>query len=86
VTWLYKLIGPALREANTRSRQQADAGLDERIATAIEIEHSAPDSRWLDRLVRARGPYRKELYQLWLQSSTSHHPQAGDEPRAVSSA
>lgn len=65
VTWLYKHIDAARRWDNVRRREAKAAELDELVAAAIEQESSHPDSPWLDRLVRARGPYRQEVYDSW---------------------
>lgn len=70
VTWLYKHLPAAIRWDNERRRQEKSHELDELIEQAIEYEASHPTpSPWLDRLVRARGPHRQEVYDLWKQHS-----------------
>ena len=69
VTWLYKHIPAAIRWDNERSRAELRAELDDRIAAAVEeARDTAPE--WVDRLVRARGPYREEVLAEWLQRSS----------------
>lgn len=90
VTWLYKLITPAIRWDNERSRAASLGQLDDEIAAAVEyeVEHH-PDSPWTTRLSRARGAARKDVYQQWLQergsrlSSPSARPVSG--PRTATS-
>jgi hypothetical protein len=87
VTWLYKLISPAIRDDNERRRAARTAQLDFEIARAIEREHeSDPDSPWVDRLVRARGTSRREVYEAWLHRSSSCSPARGDGHPTASSA
>lgn len=74
VAWLYRHIGPAIRWNNERSRAAKSREFDELLQAAIEHEQQNPDSEWLDRLVRARGPYQKEVYEQW-----SQHQQASQK-------
>lgn len=85
VAWLYRHIAPAIRWRNERSRAARVAQLDDLLAEAIQIESDNPDSEWLDRLVRARGDYKREVYEAWLRRSSSS-PHARPEGRAASSA
>lgn len=88
VTWLYKHINDARRWDNVRSQQAKSRELDELVAEAIEIERSHPDSPWLDRLVRARGDYRREVYDQWNLQRSSRSTDQGSVPalRPASSA
>lgn len=61
VTWLYKLIPDAVRWDNARRRAAGVAELDELITAAMQVA----DPSWQSRLARARGDYRKELYDEW---------------------
>jgi len=67
VTWLYKLISPAIRWDNERRRAVVLAEVSDLIDEAIAIEAEQPESQWLTRLARARGPHRKVVYDAWLQ-------------------
>lgn len=68
VTWLYKLIPAAIRWDNERRRAASLAELDDLIDAALQIED---DSTWITRLVRARGPHRKDAYDQWLRHRDS---------------
>jgi hypothetical protein len=85
VAWLYRHILPAIRWRNERSRAARVAEVDDLLAVAIEIEHENEGSQWLDRLVRARGEYKKEVYGEWLLRSSSSRP-GEPEGRPASSA
>jgi hypothetical protein len=71
VTWLYKLISPAIRWDNERRRAVVLAEVSDLIDEAIAIEAEQPESQWLTRLARARGPHRKVVYDAWLQHRDS---------------
>lgn len=90
VTWLYKLISPAIRWENERRRAAALAEVDDLIAEAIAVEAEQPESEWLTRLARARGPHRKQVYDAWLRHRdllpSSRSDQSASGPRTASSA
>lgn len=81
MSWLYHHLADAKRWDQQRQRSFAAADLDEAIATAVAIETN-PD--WVDRLVRARGPYRQEVYDAWSHWRTSSS--CSDAPGPASSA
>lgn len=81
VTWLYKLIAPAIRWDNERRRAASLAEVDDLIHEAIAIESDNPDATWLMRLVRARGPHRKDVYDQWLNYRDSL-PSSGSDQSA----
>jgi len=59
---------PAVNRARVAEAQAVRAAeLDAAIQDAIEIEATKPDSVWLDRLIRAAGPGRQEVYDAWAQ-------------------
>lgn len=84
ITWLYKLITPAIRWDNERRRAATLAEVDDLIAVAVEIEAEKPESAWLTQLVRARGPHRKVVYDQWLQAQGSAQSSRSDQPGAGS--
>lgn len=90
VTWLYKLISPAIRWENERRRAASLAEIDDLIDEAVAIEAESPDSDWLTRLVRARGPHRRVVYDQWLKHRDSLPSSRSDlsasGPRTASSA
>lgn len=90
VTWLYRLIGPAIRWDNERRRATTLAQLDDLINEAIAVEAEQPESEWLTRLARARGPHRKQVYDAWLKHRdslpSSRSDQSDSGPRTASSA
>ena len=69
--WLYKHIADAKRHAAERRREEKVRELEDLIDEAIACERALPSSDWLDRLVRARGPYRKQVYDSWLSHRSS---------------
>jgi hypothetical protein len=78
VAWLYQHLGDARRWKRERERALAAREVDELLDEAIALETTVPDSRWLEQLIRARGPHRQEVYDAWktwrdsqLTSSTS---------------
>lgn len=73
-SWLYKHLRDAAAWARAETAAEATRDIDELIAQAIEIEAAKPDSSWLDRLIRAAGTYREEVYREW-ESSCSSRPQ-----------
>lgn len=94
VAWLYRHINDAKRFAAERRREAQLRELEDLIDEAIACERALPSSDWLDRLVRARGPYRREVYQAWLSHRESSGPSllssrstsSGVEHRPASSA
>lgn len=90
VTWLYKLISPAIRWDNERRRAASLAEIDDLIEYALGVEAEQPESEWLTRLARARGPHRKDVYDQWLKHRdslpSSRSDQSASGPRTASSA
>lgn len=68
---LYEHIPAAKREEREREAEAAVSVLETDIQAAIELEIARPDGTWLDRLVRAAGPARKEVYEAWKQRSSN---------------
>lgn len=66
---LYEYIPAAQREEREREAEAAVSVLEADIQKAIEAEIARPDGTWLDRLVRAAGPARKEVYEAWKQKA-----------------
>ena len=62
---LYKLIDPARRWKRGEDQVDKSQDLEAAIADAIAIEGSKTDSVWLDRLIRAAGPARVDIYEEW---------------------
>jgi hypothetical protein len=62
---LYKLIDPARRWKRGEDQADKAQNLETAIADAIAIEGDKTDSVWLDRLIRAAGPARIEIYEEW---------------------
>jgi hypothetical protein len=70
--WLYRHLADAKTWHNQQQRALTAASLDELIADAVAAETTAdPDSPWIDRLIRAHGPHRQEVYDAW--TATSPH-------------
>lgn len=65
VAWLYQHLRDARTWRVERERALAEKDLDELLGRAIEIETRVPNSRWIERLIRARGPHRQEVLQQW---------------------
>ena len=65
VSWLYQHLGDAGAWHRERQRALATADIDELIAEAVAIEVTQPGSPWIDRLIRARGHHRIEVYASW---------------------
>lgn len=90
VAWLYKHINDAKRHAAEHRREARLRELEDLIDEAVAYERALPSSEWLDRLVRARGPYRREVYDQWLHSRDSLPSSRSDDlgrgPRRASSA
>lgn len=68
---LYEHIPAAFRELRELDAQLEVHALEADIQKAIEAEVARPDGTWLDRLVRAAGPARKEVYEAWTQRSSN---------------
>lgn len=67
--WVLRFLDDA-REWKAASSPAPGSELGERIAEAVARERvlAAPDSPdWIDRLLRARGPYREEVLSEWRQ-------------------
>lgn len=86
VAWLYRHLKDSAVWHRDRQRALAGAELDELIAVAIDIEVSNPDSPWVDRLVRARGVHRQEVYEAWKSWRASSAPSPTPVPAPASSA
>jgi len=68
---LYEHIKAATKAFREQNRREQVRDLDEAISEAIAIEAQIPDSEWFDRLVRASGKAREEVYAEWELSSRS---------------
>ncbi len=68
---LYEHLQDALRDDRAGQAQEQVADLEDAIQKAIEIEASVPDSPWLDRLIRAAGKAREEVYGEWRRGSSN---------------
>jgi len=73
-SWLYKHIGDATKWARAERATEAVRDVEALIAQAVAIEAEKPDSVWLDRLIRAAGGARAEVYREWESSSSSRAP------------
>ena len=74
---LFKVLPKAKAwKANETARAETES-LDSQIQSAIQVEMQDPDSRWLDRLIRAAGPGREEVYDAW---HASRQAQGGASP------
>lgn len=59
---------PAVSKARVaKVHAEREADLDTRMDAAIAQEAANPDSPWLNRLIRAAGPAREEVYEAWTQ-------------------
>lgn len=63
---LYEHLRDARKWARVREDVEANRGLEQQIAAAIEHELEQPDSQWLDQFLRAAGDGRREVYEAWL--------------------
>jgi hypothetical protein len=81
---LYEHLAAANREELDRQRAAEIADLDGLIEDALAIELTNPDSPWVDRLIRAAGPARKEVYDAWKQWSSASQRRDGTAPTAPS--
>ncbi len=66
--WILKHIPAARKEAIELAVLHQPEELELAIDQAIESERTSPDADtpdWVQRLVRARGPYRKEVLEEW---------------------
>lgn len=66
---LFPHIPAALEARKAAQAAQEHSDIEEQISDAIAIEAAAPDSPWLDRLIRAAGPAREEVFREWQQWS-----------------
>lgn len=64
---LYDHLPEVSKARHAKARADKDADLERGIEDAIEREATNPDSPWLDRLIRASGPARQEVYDAWAQ-------------------
>lgn len=68
---LYEHLTDALAADRAQQANDQSSDLESAIADAIAIEAALPDSPWLDRLIRAAGPSRAEVYREWKRWSSS---------------
>lgn len=64
---LYEYLPEVNRERLGRAQAKRTADLETAIQAAIATEAETPDSVWLERLIRASGPAREEVYEAWAQ-------------------
>lgn len=67
-TWLYKLIPDATTWHRAQVQAQDAEMFEELYESAISFEFEQVDSTWLDRLNRAQGEVRKDVYTQWLET------------------
>lgn len=63
-------LPPQILEARREAKATAVSDLSQEIQAAIDAESSSgrPDSEWwVERLMRAAGPYRREVLDEWLE-------------------
>lgn len=66
-------------EARRDARRRAVPELTAEVARAVQMERrrqGSDSSQWIDRLLRARGPFRREVLDEWAQAQThvdGHH-------------
>lgn len=78
VAWLYQYLPDSRRWMSERERALSEAALDELIAEAVDLERELISSHeyveregpefWTDRLIRARGEHRREVYESWKEA------------------
>lgn len=68
VAWLYKHLPASRSWMSARERTLSERDLDELLLQAIEVEAQESASPWLDRLMRAHGEHRREVYEEWKAS------------------
>lgn len=68
VAWLYQHLAGSRGWAAARQRTLMSAAFDELYDEAVE---QAYGTEWADRLVRARGEYRQEVYDQWQATRTA---------------
>lgn len=65
---LYEHITAAMRWDRDRQEMRRTRGTQLAIDQALELEMERdPNGPWVERLVRAVGPQRQEVYQQWLE-------------------
>lgn len=64
---LYQYLPEVTKERLGKAKAERAADLENAIQAAIATEAEIPDSPWLDRLIRAAGPARQEVYEAWLE-------------------
>jgi len=69
---LYEHLPAVNRERLAAAQRARAADLEDAIQAAIEEEAAKGDSVWLDRLIRAAGPARQEVYDAWAQWAAAH--------------
>lgn len=74
---LYEHLPAAGRERLSQAKQDETADLEALIQDAIEQEAANPDSPWVDRLIRAAGQAREEVYREWLEWSSAYRSRHG---------
>lgn len=67
VTWLYRHIYDARSWWKERQRALSAEKFELEFEAAVQLEYARPEAGWLDRLLRAQGEMRKEVYNEWLQ-------------------
>lgn len=68
---LYEHMLTAVREDKQVRAVERVADIEDAMQDAIAIEAAVPDSPWLDRLIRAAGKAREEVYGEWQQWSSA---------------
>ena len=63
---VYEAFPACLPWAREKAQAEADKDLADKITRATQIEAAADDPTWFDRLARASGPARAEVYREWL--------------------
>lgn len=70
VAWLYRYLGPSRAWHDERRRALSAAAIDELIDGAVEQDLTM-GGEWVERLIRARGEYRQEVYEAWKAARTA---------------
>lgn len=68
VAWLYRYLPVSRAWIAERERALSHGHLDELIAEAVDLERELGSDEWAHRLLRARGPHRQEVYELWKEA------------------
>lgn len=79
---LYEHLTEALAADRAYQADAAVSDLESAILVAISIEVKNPESPWCDRLIRAAGPARKEVYREW-QEWYSHSGRGDGGPAST---